>query len=121
MAQESEIVEEEPLSEEELNAKIMRVIEALEEIGEKGLANKLFKKLSDKITFTQRDDWINEQVCSLFPKDIDPRCLIWCCSPRNPCQFRAAVLRKLGLSLEDFIIMKAEFGEQINKIIANKK
>jgi hypothetical protein len=117
----SEEVEEVPLPEEELNTKIMGVVETLEEIGERGLANKLFKKLSAKITFSVRDDWINEQICSLFPKDIDPRCLIWCCSPRNPCQFRAAVLRKLGLSLEDFIIMKAEFAEQIKEIIENKK
>lgn len=109
------------MSEEELNEKIMNTVQALEEIGERALANKLFKKLSAKITFAVRDDWINEQICSLFPKDIDPRCLIWCCSPRNPCQFRAAVLRKLGLSLEDFIIFKAEFAEQIKNIIENKK
>jgi predicted metal-binding transcription factor (methanogenesis marker protein 9) len=113
--------EEVPLSEEELMEKKLQLCADLEEVGEKALSKKLFDKIAKEITFTQRDDWINEQICSLFPKDIDPRCLIWCCSPRNPCQFRAAVLRKLGLSLEDFIIMKAEFGEQINKIIANKK
>ena len=109
------------MSEEELMEKKLQLCADLEEVGEKALSKKLFDKIAKEINFTQRDDWINEQVCSLFPKDIDPRCLIWCCSPRNPCQFRAAVLRKLGLSLEDFIIMKAEFGEQINKIIEKKK
>ena len=106
----------EELSEEEINAKIMETVQALEEIGERGLANRLFKKLSAKITFSVRDDWINEQICSLFPKDIDIRCMVFCCSPRNACPYRAAVLKKIGWSLEDYINLKKKFAEDLEGV-----
>lgn len=102
----------EELTEEELNEKIMETVQALEEIGERGLANRVFKKLSLKIEFIELDDWVYHQVCSTFPK-VDVRDLTFCCSPANMCPYRTAVLKKLGLSLEDYIHMKADVGVDI--------
>ena len=103
--------------EEDIDAKRMEIVQALSELGENAIANQLFKKIEKKITFAEREDWINEQICSMFPNNIDVRCIAFCCSPRSACPYRAAVLRKLGWKMEDYINVKREFGEQIKKLI----
>jgi DNA modification methylase len=108
--------EEEGISEQEKDAKLMEIIETLSELGENRIANELFKKVEKKITFAEREDWINEQICSMFPNNIDVRCIAFCCSPRSACPYRAAVLRKLGWKMEDYINVKREFGEQIKRM-----
>jgi DNA modification methylase len=98
--------EEHGLSKEEKDIKRMEIVQALSELGENDTANQLFKKIAKKITFAEREDWVNEQVCSTFPNDIDIRCIAFCCSPHSPCPYRAAVLKKLGWSMNDYIRMK---------------
>ena len=108
---------EEELSEEELNAKIMGVVEALEEIGERGLANKLFKKLSAKIEFVDLgDEWYNHQICETYPK-CDLRTMVYCCAPTNPCPYRNSVLRKLNLTIADYIELKEKFGSEMGTLL----
>jgi len=109
---------EETLSEEELNAKIMGVVEALEEIGERGLANKLFKKLSDKIEFVDLgdDEWYKHQICETYPK-CDLRTIVYCCAPTNPCPYRNSVLRKLNLTIADYIQLKEKFGSEMGTLL----
>ena len=101
--------------EEELNAKIMGVVEALEEIGEKGLANRLFRKLSLKIEFVDLEDWEQHQICETYPQ-VDLRTMVYCCSPKNPCPYRNSVLKKIGWSLGDYIELKKEFAKLFEDI-----
>jgi hypothetical protein len=103
--------------EEDSDVKRIEIVQALSELGENRIANELFKKVEKKITFAEREDWINEQICSMFPNNIDVRCIAFCCSPRSACPYRAAVLRKLGWKMGDYIRVKTEFGERIKKII----
>jgi len=112
--------EEESISEEEKDAKLMEIIEALSELGENAIANELFKKLEDKITFVSMPDWVNHQICETFPK-IDARCISFCCSPSNPCPYRAAVLKKIGWTLNDYIMLKVKFGDAIVAEIETRK
>lgn len=84
------------------------------EIGEKKLAEQVFKEISKKINFVERDDWINHQICGDFPK-IDIRCMAFCCSPAKNCPYRNSVLKKLGKGITDFIEYKERFGEKIKK------
>lgn len=59
----------------------------------------------DSIVFGKKDDWVRRQVCGDFPF-IDPRCLTFCCSPVKPCMLRNLVLKKLNLTLEDYVRIK---------------
>lgn len=102
--------------EDDEDVKRIEIVQALSELGENKLANQLFKKLEKKITFADREDWVNEQICSMFPNDIDVRCLAFCCSPLSACPYRAAVLRKIGWKMEGYINVKREFGEQIKRM-----
>ena len=104
--------EEEPLSEEEKDSKLMQIIQELSGIGLNKEANRLFKKLSKKITFVSLPDWEYHQICETYPQ-CDLRDLVFCCSPSNPCQFRNSVLKKLGLNLEDYINLKKKFAEDL--------
>jgi DNA modification methylase len=115
----SEVImnEEKAISEEEKDVKLLEIIQALSELGENKIANELFKQLEKKITFAEREDWINEQICSMFPSDIDIRCITFCCSPSNNCPYRTAVLKKLGWTMKDYVNLKAEFGERIKKML----
>ena len=117
---EEDLTEEEKLIEEEIIARRLQLCSDLEEVGEKELANKLFAKIEKGIEFVELDDWIHEQICSTFPT-VDVRCLTWCCSPSNNCPFRAAVLRKLGWNLGDYIGLKQHFAEEIGEILNAKK
>jgi predicted metal-binding transcription factor (methanogenesis marker protein 9) len=109
--------EEENISEEETDIKRMEIVQALSELGENKIANQLFGKIEKNIRFVEREDWVNEQICSVFPNNIDIRCLVFCCSPKNPCPFRAAVLRKLGLSLKDYIDIKKDLSKDLEAIL----
>lgn len=113
--------EEETISEEEKDVKLLEVIQTLSELGENAIANELFKKIEKKITFAAREDWVNEQVCSLFPNDIDIRCITFCCSPRSPCPYRAAVLKKLGWNMKDYIRMKKAAARIFTLEVAGKE
>jgi len=106
----------EEISEEELTEKIITICGELEDIGEKRLSKKLFEKIEKKLEFVSLSDWENHQICSTFPK-IDIRDLVFCCSPSNNCPYRAAVLRKLGLSLGDYTQMKKRFAAGIKLFI----
>ena len=97
------------ISEEEKDLKLLEIIQALSELNENQIANQLFKKIEKKLEFVSLPDWENHQICSTFPK-IDIRDLVFCCSPTNNCPYRAAVLHKLGLSLDNYIQMKRRFG-----------
>lgn len=106
--------EENELSEEEKDVKLMQIIQELSEIGLNKEANQLFKRLSKKITFVDLgdDEWYKHQICETYPK-CDLRTMVYCCAPTNPCQFRNSVLKKLGWSLEDYINLKKKFAEEL--------
>jgi hypothetical protein len=108
--------EEESISEEENDMKRMELVQALSELGETKIANQLFKKLEKKITFVSLSDWENHQICSTFPR-ADIKDLVFCCSPSNNCPYRAAVLRKLGLSLKDYIDIKKDLSKDLEAIL----
>lgn len=92
--------------------KILSLCGALEDIGEKKMVHQLFEKVSKKIKFIKRDNWIEHQICGDFPK-VDTRCLVFCCSPSKLCTFRNTILEKMGLTVDDYIKMKEKFAEQI--------
>ena len=106
----------EEITEEEKDIKLMEIVQALSELNENQIANQLFKKIEKKITFILLSDWENHQICSTFPK-VDTRDLVFCCSPQNPCPFRAAVLRKLGLTLKDYIDIKKDLSKDLEAIL----
>jgi predicted metal-binding transcription factor (methanogenesis marker protein 9) len=108
--------EEETISEEEKDVKLLEIIQALSELGENAIANQLFKKIEKKLEFVSLPDWEKHQICETFP-ECDLRTLVYCCAPTNPCPYRAAVLRKLGLSLADYIKMKRRFATMIEPFI----
>ena len=110
----------EEISEEEKDVKILEIIQALSELGENKEANRLFKKIEKKITFVSLPDWVQHQICETFPK-IDVRDFAFCCSPSNPCPYRAAVLKKIGWTLNDYIMLKVKFGDAIVAEIETRK
>ena len=106
--------------EEDTDAKRMEIVQALSELGESKIANLLFKKIEKKITFVSLPDWTNHQICDTYPK-CDIRTIAFCCSPANPCPYRASVLRKLGLTINDYIMLKVKFGDKIVAEIESRK
>lgn len=111
--------EEEGLSEEEKDMKRMEIVQALSELGETKLANQLFKKIEKKITFVSLPDWITHQICETYPK-CDIRTMVYCCAPTNPCPYRASVLRKLGLTIGDYVEFKKELADVLDKLLEEK-
>lgn len=67
--------------------------------------DKNIEKILNSIKFIKQDDWARHQICGDFP-EVDARCLTFCCSPAKPCPLRNAVLKKLGLNLEEYIKIK---------------
>ena len=106
----------EEITEEEKDIKRMEIVQALSELGENKIANQLFEKIKKKLEFVSLSDWENHQICETFPK-CDLRTMVYCCAPTNPCPYRAAVLRKLGLSLDDYVQMKRRFGLMVEPFI----
>ncbi len=111
--------EEQGLSKEENDMKRMEIVQALSELGENAIANQLFKKIEKKITFILLPDWVNHQICETFPR-VDTRNLVFCCSPSNNCPYRAAVLRKMGLTASDYIEIKKELADTLDEIFKEK-
>ena len=109
--------EEEALSEEEKDAKLMGIIQELSELGMNKEANQLFKKLAKKITFVDLgDEWYKHQICSTYPR-VSLKTMVFCCSPANPCPYRTAVLKKAGLTTKDYIEIKKELAEKLEEIL----
>lgn len=69
------------------------------------------EKLLNSIQFSKKEDWFNHQICGDFP-NVDARCLTFCCSPAKQCLLRNLVLKKLNLSLEDYINKKQKSAEE---------
>lgn len=109
--------EKEGLSkEEEEDMKRMEIVQALSELGETTLANQLFGKIERKLVFISLPDWEYHQICETFP-ECDLRTLVYCCAPTNPCPYRAAVLRKLGLTLKNYIDIKKDLAKDLEAIL----
>ena len=106
----------EEISEEEKDLKLLEIIQALSELNENQIANMLFGEISKKLEFVSLPDWETHQICSTFPK-IDIRDLVFCCSPTNNCPYRAAVLRKMGLTLNDYTEIKKELSDALKAIL----
>lgn len=106
----------EELSEEEKDVKLMNIIQELSELGMKKEANQLFKKIAKKICFVSLPDWEYHQICETYPQ-VDLRDVVFCCSPSNPCPYRNSVLKKLGLSVADYIEIKKKYGEEIGTLL----
>jgi len=81
-------------------------------VGEKEIAENIFKKINDKIKLVEKEDWEFHQICGDFP-EVDKRCLVFCCSPVKNCPYRNAVLQKMGLTIRDYTKMKRNFANQI--------
>lgn len=94
--------------------RLLAICAELEEIGERKTAIEIFRKISKKIKFVKRKDWINHQICGDFPI-VDIRCLVFCCSPAKNCVFRNTVLKKMGLTIKDYVRMKEGFAREIKK------
>ncbi|MFC1700710.1 hypothetical protein ACFLZ0_01010 [Patescibacteria group bacterium] len=65
------------------------------------------------IKFIKKNDWLNHQICGDFP-EVDVRCLVFCCSPLKPCPARNAILKEMGLTVEDYAKIKEKSGEDFN-------
>jgi len=102
--------------EEDMDAKRMELVQALSELGENKIATELFKQIEKKITFVELDDWTNHQICETFPR-VCTKDLVFCCSPSNQCPYRAAVLKKMGLTIKDYIVIKKEMASTLDKIL----
>jgi len=102
--------------EENLDAKRMEIVQALSELGEDKIANELFKQIAKKITFVELDDWTKHQICETFPR-VCTKDLVFCCSPSNQCPYRAAVLKKMGLTIADYIAIKNEMASTLDEIL----
>lgn len=70
----------------------------------------------DSVTFTKKEDWAKRQICGDFP-NVDARSLVFCCSPIKPCVLRNLVLKKLNISLEEYIKIKEKSAEEFAKKI----
>lgn len=88
----------------------------LNQLGEKELADKVLDKIINKIEFVEKEDWYNHQWCGDFPK-IDKRCIVFCCAVSKQCPFRAAILKKLGKTNEDYMILKRELVPKVLEVI----
>ena len=108
--------EEEGISEQEKDAKLMEIIEALSELGENRIAEELFSKIEKKLKFVSLPDWTQHQICDTYP-ECDLRTIVYCCAPTNPCPYRASVLRKLKWSLKDYIKIKKHLADELESII----
>ena len=107
----------EELSEEAKDVKLMNIIQELSELGMNKEANQLFKTLAKKIEFVDLgDEWYNHQICETYPK-CDLRTMIYCCAPTNPCPYRNSVLRKLNLTIADYIELKEKFGSEMGTLL----
>ena len=91
---------------------LIKVYHILNHVGLSDVANQVEETLVGKVEKTERDDWINHQICGDFPK-IDFRCLVFCCSPKKDCPFRKIALRSVGLNDEDYIKIKQELAEHM--------
>jgi predicted metal-binding transcription factor (methanogenesis marker protein 9) len=109
----------EELTEEEKDVKLLEIMQALSELGENAIANQLFGKIEKKLKWVLLQDWETHQICETFPH-VDTRDLVFCCSPSNNCPYRAAVLRKMGLTTADYIDMKRELAEVLEEILEGK-
>ena len=95
------------MSEEEVTMeRIFDICSALEDIGEKGLATKLFKKrIENELEIVETDEWEEHTICDSFPI-ADKRQLVYCCPETKMCIFRNSVLKKIGVSLSDYTKLK---------------
>ena len=87
--------------------------------GSEELVKRVHKELINKITLIPMRDWVNRQVCGSLPL-LDPRCLIFCCSPKKNCPFRKLALNKLGLTTKDYTVIKKALGEKMMNGVINK-
>lgn len=102
--------------EEDRDTRIMEIVQALSELGENKIANQLFKQIEKKITFIEMEDWVNHQICDTFPR-VCTKDLVFCCSPSNPCPYRAAVLKKMGLTVAEYIKIKKDLADSLEAIL----
>lgn len=72
------------------------------------------QKALESIAFVKKDNWFRHQICGDFPI-VDVRCLTFCCSPAKPCMLRNLVLKKLNLTLEDYVKIKEKSATDFEK------
>lgn len=100
------------MKEEEKTQVLMTAFINMIRAGEMELAQEIEKKLLDKIKFVERDDWFNHAFCGDFPV-VDKRCIVFCCPVSKPCPYRHLVLKKLGMTNEDYKQLKMELAEHV--------
>jgi len=83
---------------------------ALSNTGEEELAQQIEQKLLKEIRFVEKKDWMNHMMCGDYPV-IDIRCLAFCCCVSKTCVYRHLILKKLGLTEEDYKQMKEEMAK----------
>jgi len=83
------------------------------EIDTDGLADDARDLLFKHIKVTAVDDWVKHQICGDLPV-LDPRCLIFCCSPSKNCPYRMIALAKLGLNTKKYTEIKKRLAAEFN-------
>ena len=72
----------------------------------------VLKILSDMVTIVEKDTWYSIHPHEAFPK-IDIRMLICECPASSECPYLLAVLRKTGMSREDYVNYRKRAGMMI--------
>jgi len=91
---------------------LMTAFISMIQTGETELAQEIEKKLLDRIRFVERDDWFNHAFCGDFPV-VDKRCIVFCCPVSKLCPYRYLVLKKLGMTNEDYKELKERLAEHV--------
>lgn len=77
------------------------------------IKNDVIEHLANMITIVERKDWLSVHPHESFPK-IDIRMLISECPVSIECAFLLAILRKIGMSKEDYINYRKRAGTMIS-------
>lgn len=92
---------------------VIAVCSALEDIGERKIANALFKKrIENKLELVETDEWVDHAICDSYPI-VDARQLVYCCPATKHCIFRNSVLKKIGMSVKEYTEMKKRWAEEL--------
>lgn len=76
------------------------------------IKNDVISRLATMITIVEEDDWYSIHPHAAFPK-IDVRMLIGECPASSECPFLLAILRKIGMSRDDYVNYRKRAGMMI--------
>jgi len=94
------------------------VVKVLRSLREYDKARKVQDEILKVINVSKIRDWFEKQICSTFPK-FDPRCFVFCCSPSKKCNLRNYALMKVGMNIDDYILIKRKSSGYFEGVLAN--